>query len=1478
MTPKFLTSVTALSSSFYNFPGQICSLNEMWVKASAREVKPLGNNGVGFPLASSDVPNSVFATREVTNPNTQSWALLYSKIRDNFKPDAILDLMNAIIDMPPGYRLAPAHAKKLEGCPLGYFVEVFRYAMTARGISVGAQAMMMDSLMIVGEVIVAENFITDEPPVPNPYVNQESAWYTPKKITPVMRTYEFRQVPLSTIQFSWRFPRPFEDTILFDEHPVTLEFNYQGDYRNIVPSNEPLTFSNYYNIQTMSPTGSDAEFYCFSKTSFLYKRYRNPGENELPAQFRTRVIRSAGLRQVLFEPLEATVVGCRLYCPSGFEGNCFDACIQDYLRMFYTPDESMRKQSLVIDMVRKKRSRDEFLYFYQNGYPTQVMNELAEAWYTLEVALFCFRKNRDGKWENFIKVTEGKTKLAHGDKHFICLLQVDDTGTVMNHQTVNQGNIDDGNLGHMLHIISIWPAPLEFSFATAESYGRNALGRARNTMEVAINKVVGEHFSHCYQRNKYWSDINEMNIRELVEKQHQRYSKDQTNTLIFEPLNKKARCDKTKNVDCNGKMKKWLEKHYESAADAPYYMVYAYDIETVSYDPDFSELIYRPFRPRNVGEMYQSKETQIPWSCQWVPVNLSDRGKFKDQKELNGAHIDVYKHDMAHIPEYKDYFLGLARTMYGRGREETWWLGSCVEQMLQAMALDCFERGAKMGIAYAHNGAHFDSYIVLQFQRFEITRILKTSRGIMSVSIKVPVPLTEDDGLGLGEQFVTITLRDTMLQVPGSLAKLCKGFNVPKEFCKLDYPIQMITMKTCYHEEVLATSKPYGENDVYALAYIIRCINDLIGDSPWKPAYVNSMKPPIAQFLTCMAMVKRSTMNHFIARGIPRSLWPKAVDLPALRNWLIGASMGGRVNAYAKVYESYHFDNIMDAYLARDVQLLKDIHEMILEDRRSMQTLDVTSLYPFVMSHCPMPVGKIYSLDINGCNLAIEAMHCADCLSLMSLCHNHRVENTKGDFRPFAIIIVKNVKLNYSGRLDIRNMCGRKVYNSHTGKCMQLNYSLETREEFMKRNPGLEMREVDSFTNIDLYWMRRRGFEFEIVGGFGFGMGDVYNSFIEPAFRQRIEAKKAGNKLLSDFLKLNYNGSFGVTIQGDITDSYMLCKVPEELQDAHPHMIKSFLISQTSSRNKDDLLPSEELTGEAYYLPNGQGLFQKKKKEHMNEFYMDQSPMQIGTAVLAYARHVTNLLMFQVPEEDMTYTDTDSISISDYYTSPDCQRSNIHALINGADDAPMGTYKNDHAEGNGVSPRIVASYIGGRKVKMHITLNELGQVRIFNTFKGLNISTEGDSKDIQFDARYADYRTSMVLYQLAVECTSEAEKVQAWKRDLGKGVDIGSHMQHFDTSSYLSDCQGLVKTDICSGEVELFVPHGYEGHYLDDMIPVQVDEEAKIYSVPGRVFQGADKLKKFLELYYDVSTIHQRYTAGPEYDAIVEKIRFIENE
>src|SRR3989304_7851131 len=100
----------------------------------------------------------------------------------------------------------------------------------------------------------------------------------------------------------------------------------------------------------------------------------------------------------------------------------------------------------------------------------------------------------------------------------------------------------------------------------------------------------------------------------------------------------------------------------------------------------------------------------------------------------------------------------------------------------------------------------------------------------------------------------------------------------------------------------------------------------------------------ITQFVTCMGMIRKSTKSHF-DKNLPQSLQPKAIDIPALRTWLIQAAIGGRVTAYAKTYASRFTNDILYYAANNDKERLQALYLQMMEEKQCMQCLDVTSLY-----------------------------------------------------------------------------------------------------------------------------------------------------------------------------------------------------------------------------------------------------------------------------------------------------------------------------------------------------------------------------------------------------------------------------------------------------------------------------------------------------------------------------------------------------
>ena len=1439
---------------------------------------------------------------------------IYSSFEGQFTNyDRVFDL---ILDMPPGYQTSDILNRVLVSMPLGLLARKLRNRCIDRFGTDSA----FNQLVYSGLAYRIRNTSEEATePIPNTYRGSDGQPYYPISIQREVDSFDLHQFPLSRIILS--IPSP----VSVDENPAlagmdrSFLVNTEEDRPRLTLGSEDFfNPENYVNLITRFPSGSDVSFFFFTDSGSILKRYYpvNDHSRTPNAVIRAKPFRSAGLRQVLLDDhideffckdANSPVIA-RFFVPGGSR-NCFlsslrwgyiefqyDKYLKEYcslmesaqdddmLRLsssvprFDMEDTSKKIDEIISSILRERAYQDgqkpdlsAYLKKYRNGFPTKELNQIAKLLFTrFNIHVFYWRINGKGKWVNIISSVDN-IELSTIQ---ITMIQMSESGTMLDLSIENEKEEESEDnhsttMGFMTHAIGIFPP---FSFLKESSHLNQ---QNRKLFVEKLNAKLKPYIESIYNVLEYNSHVSFDLISQLVKHQTHRYSLKETKTLIFDiPSPPKIDYSKRPRREISSCSTQVEVDFQAPPREFPKIFVFAYDLETVSNSSAIQNMVYQPFRKvldSGMSLFYDSQNCQVPFSAQYVPVNVDDEGNFLAQKLE--AESQPLKYPTTYYGKYHDVFISpSAFTNYGIMENG---LGSCVESFLCEVAKYVHGYGGEQAYLFACNGSKFDSFVILQFQRFEISHILKTSRGILTVSLRVPIVCpgsTEYDYREDENPKITIKLRDVSLIVPGSLARLCKGFNVPAEFVKLDFPIHLVNARNCYHPDIMKVCRPYGENDVLSLAFIIKAINRLIGNSFWKPCDPYSERPPICQFVTCMGMIRKSTKQHF-DKILPKSLQPKAVDIPALRTWIINAAIGGRVTAYAKTYASPFVNDILSSAASNNVAELQLLYDLMTSNAACMQCLDFTSLYPFVMDSCPLPMGGIHAIDVETCNRYIDAMHCEECDKLRRLCSSHRYYYNKNDIspRPFAIIIVKNIKIYPLN--DYRNLCPRKTYNSSTKKPLGILYSLEHPTEFSQRTFSREeIRDPQSFTNVDLYWMRRQGYSFEIVGGISFSQLMIYNTFIGPAFQMRIEAKKAGNKLLSDFLKLNYNGSYGITIQQDITESYFLARLPSEYKDHDPRspFVQRELFKVTRSRkNGEGICCSEELTGEGFYLPNGQSCFQKRKKEHLAEYFSEQSPLQIGAAVLAYARHIGNLILFNVDPKHYTYTDTDSIAISQSLIESD---PHIMEAIIERDDAPMGSLKNDHGENNGTNPRIFLSLIGAKKVKCHLTLNKEGQVKIFNTFKGLNASTKLNG--VALTPEYAEYITTKVLFDLNQKNSTDAVQVQSWKRDLQYGVSIADHLQVFDSNTYMNDHKGLTYFKHASGEVEYLIPHGMDDSFCDTKVTYDFITGEKSYEKPRKQLFDPDAFSKFMKVYYE-GCDRPYNPGGEEYSKILDLFKSI---
>ena len=1317
---------------------------------------------VQYQVTASNMPN-VYQTAHYGVPEDVNMDLLSALYRA--RSDAV-DIVRSVRNLIPGYRTGV----NLDGFPIGHLV----YLLKANNISLSGLFISGRCTEFASELETAEGH--DK---------------TVRRYALNVHIYDF---PL-------------------DKTHVAFHNAGQMDDDNI-----PSNLSDYLAAIGNDWGGSDVSTYFLTDNCFIARR-RFPGINLYVSKFRST--KTGGLSNLITEKYEKTFrfngVDYTVFVPDG-SNQCFNQCVvEGYIRnlggdnaygfnqeeemdMNWEPPSLQLKRSITSiqheifeERLKKNCSRSGTVTHFDRvryrkkimeGYTSKELSLIGALYINYNIYVHCYRFMKDGLWD-ICKVKEkGDTSSVH-----IHCFRMTDVGKIENSE--NPVDANSSETSGMRHSILVYPFP------------KLKGAKVQKEFVEALEEVTVPFMENIYKNTEYCEE-SEFTMRKQVEFQLERYNRSKTNTLIFHT-------NISKGV--------WKDK----VAGINSYYVFVYDLETVTNKMSNQEIVYPPFRREYVSDDVEPMECQIPFSAQWAPVNVSDMGRYAIRKirenmepRVEPRPCNSYLIEGTNI-EFHDILLQEVVTEYGDKH-----LGRCVDDMFYHIAEWIHEKGGSIGYLYAHNGVGFDSYICLQFTQYQIKNILKTSRGILSMT--VVIPLNE-------EISISLILRDTKVHIQGSLSNICKSFGVPETWRKLDFPIYKINANNCYKEKVMEAVLPYQENDVKCLGFIVKKLNEMIMSSEWDPAQC-SVRPPITQFMTCMSMVKKSTLSHFIKNE--SRIFCHAIDIPRLRHWLCEATMGGRVTAYARTYIHKLFPHMMNAHEHKDMIMLKHIHEKIMEERSAMQVLDVTSLYPTAQSQCPMPTGELYFADKETCLASINAICCDECESIFTLCPIHK--GGQCELRPYIIILVKNCVTDKKSNL---NYIGRKL-TSDTKTNLGLVYTLETREEVNERFGKEVIREIQSYSNVDLYWMRKQGYTFDVINGFGWKVSMTYNSFIEPAFQKRIEAKKNGNKVLSDFYKLNYNSAYGVTAQKDISENGFIMTLPEELREKSYEDEEVFRYITTSGGSHGNLSADENLT-DNIPLRNGQTYFIKEKKPHLHEFYSHPSPIQIGASVLSWSRHIMNLIMFGLDVfGEITYTDTDSIAVSDYAIEEYLEK--IPGLIDNRSEAMLGSLKNDHGENNGTEPRVIASFIGTKKVKMHITLNAEGELRIFNTFKGLNPSNMVNGEQMCDD--YSESLIAKALIEINENGKMQDVSVSQWKRTMDYGIEIGVHAQSSHDETYLSHSAGTVHAiNRFENHYEWFIPYGQRE------IEWKNDERKKY--MEERIFKRTyGELKKFIENMY----------------------------
>ena len=797
-----------------------------------------------------------------------------------------------------------------------------------------------------------------------------------------------------------------------------------------------------------------------------------------------------------------------------------------------------------------------------------------------------------------------------------------------------------------------------------------------------------------------------------------------------------------------------------------------YDMETVGNLRGCQDVVWEPVAkpppaqeiPAFLRDAMTIPETQIPYTVQWMILTPEDL----DWSALDPAPENV------------------------RIERGDFQLGKCVSDFLHAAYAQARHSKLRRVYWYAHNGSGFDSYMILRYNtEFPVSRVLITPRGVLSMTVDVQV--------GEGGPKIPFIFRDTKLFFNAGLGELCKVFKVPAEYAKTDFPIVRIHARNFASPAVVEASEEYMRNDVLALAYIVKGINEVIADAilPFATTSVEAAGADpcpshIHRYVTLMSLVTK-IQSHLFQEKV-RAPPPVAVDLGALRKFVDAANMGGRVLPFWRGYRSARASAVLASVLATGLgpnpARAAGLYAEMRAARQFGVVLDVTSEYPYVMAAYPMPTGQIKAVGDPASQFAWVKLElsCRECAIRARLCPQH--ENGLADLG-FTIFLVTRLR-HENPVVGVTFLgCGRKK------KKGGLAYHFGDVEEGLGASAGAPLYpEVEAFTQYDLYWLDRSGWTFEIVGAFRFECSYVFSEAIRPMFEERKAAKRKEAaeglpKSTSTMWKNLYNGMYGINARRDIARQYVV------YDDAD-------LVSGAAAARLD---PNERpVAGHYYGLANGQTCVEIEKEAMSCELYAEQSPNQIGAAVTACARHHMNLLMATLhPSESYGYTDTDSLFVTgEALAKIEAERP---WLLDARAEADMGTYKNDH---EAPGEMVFASFLLGKKVKLHATIDEKGQVRLHDTFKGFMPSVwsaEGVWKtpeEVQCESVVA--LSEIFATGRLVTPVAQTE----FRRSVGDGVTIDRESPFSaEEEAFFGWSEGSVVRRLGNGdEIEIIVPRG----------------------------------------------------------------------
>eukprot|EP00732_Lithocolla_globosa_P000760 Lithocolla_globosa_v1_NODE_288_length_4628_cov_36.273562.p1 type:complete len:1047 gc:universal NODE_288_length_4628_cov_36.273562:4330-1190(-) len=576
------------------------------------------------------------------------------------------------------------------------------------------------------------------------------------------------------------------------------------------------------------------------------------------------------------------------------------------------------------------------------------------------------------------------------------------------------------------------------------------------------------------------------------------------------------------------------------------------------------------------------------------------------RKQITHAKNNAVQNDWIIPEDYDEVINNMIQTRYGLGVEFT-------IPPNYAKFVSALEQVKKFHehTFVAYNSGRFDHFLILKHElgKNAITNILN-SNGILSMTLYGNL------------KFVDLIRHTNNV----ALSKLCKNFDIPKEFYKSSFPHMFVKSDTLDYVGVLPDKKYWPgkkiPKEVYDEYMVLSPDGSECMKKPWslKEYCLHYLRFDVISLAICDMIYTRTmhsvtgldAKNYLTIPGVSYECMKKHIskyDVRKIMNvkmdkWIRESITGGRCFIQKRQFKCQKYDTIMEAWPHATQEQRKKIVNSWCDD--GLRDFDAVSLYPSAMALFMYPTGEgkwVFDFD----RVIRDLSNPNYFNGLDALSPSEQARNGDGPGSKLSII---ECDITYPDKDIVTPLIGvyegeRREFNCYDKKNLIIT-SVDL-QQAIQHNKAQVTKIYKVFE-----WDTK---EF------------IFRDIVNKMFKARKQAKKDGKKALSEVFKLLLNSGYGKFIQKLIETKTKIC-------DDNELMEKSIINGTLKSF---DILNDQKMILEV--------------EEHIKDNDKQIRPSYLGAFILGYSKVIMNDCIdaykgFDSFKDTFSYTDTDSMIIS----------------------------------------------------------------------------------------------------------------------------------------------------------------------------------------------------------------------------------------